>query len=76
VKNGDCVIFFIRKKDAPEKSYVTAECRKNGLGQCFLSNNRVLNNDEVIDFAKNICKKIITGCRSGKIHALENVESD
>ena len=73
VRNGECVIFFIRYKDTPNKSFITAECTKSGLGQCFYSNNRSVNDDDLIKFATYISNKIKTGCASGKIHALKNV---
>lgn len=37
---GNCVIFFVRKKDDVESSYITAEIRKNTIGQVMYSNNR------------------------------------
>lgn len=73
VKRGDCIIFFIRKKETPRESFITAECKGNGLGQCFLSNNRFVGNEDIINFAKYIANKIKTGCRSGKIHGLNNI---
>lgn len=48
VKKKKCIIFFIRKKDAPTESYITAEIiienthtiKKLALGQVMYSNNR------------------------------------
>lgn len=73
VRRGECVIFFIRKKESPNKSFITAECRKNGLGQCFYSNNRAVYDEELQKFAKYIANKIRAGVSSGQIHALGNV---
>lgn len=73
VRNGNCVIFFIRKKETPYKSFITAECTRSGLGQCFYSNNRTVNDEDLIKFARYIANKIKTGVSSGKIHALNNI---
>jgi hypothetical protein len=54
VRNGNCVIFFIRYKDKLDKSFITAECTRNGLGQCFYSNNRAVNDVDLCKFAKYI----------------------
>lgn len=74
VRNGNCVIFFIRHKDNPSKSFITAECTRSGLGQCFYSNNRYVYDEDLIKFAKYIANKIKAGCSSGKIHALNNIK--
>lgn len=73
VSEGQCVIFFIRKKDEPHHSFITAECRKNGLGQLMYANNRWVGDDDLRKFASSICNKILTGVSSGKIAAFENV---
>lgn len=73
VRNGSCVIFFIRYKNNPNKSFITAECTRSGLGQCFYSNNRMVNDENLVKFAKYIANKIKTGCNSGKIHGLNNI---
>lgn len=70
VKRGDCVVFFIRQKETPEKSFVTAECIPSGLGQCYLSNNRYVKDEEIIKFARYIANKILKGTSSGRINAL------
>ena len=75
VSEGQCVIFFIRKKDEPHHSFITAECRKNGLGQLMYANNRWVGDDDLRKFASSICNKILTGVSSGKIAAFENVAS-
>lgn len=73
VRDGQCVVFFIRYKDNPNKSFITAECISSGLGQCFYSNNRNVHEEDLIKFAKYIANKINKGCSSGKIHGLHNV---
>ena len=75
VRNGNCVVFFIRYKENSNKSFITAECTRTGLGQCFYSNNRPVYDDNLNKFATYIAKKIKAGVKSGKIHALENVDN-
>lgn len=60
VEKGDCRIFFIRKIDDLSKSYITAECTKKGLGQLFYRNNTPVNNYTEIEYAKAICKFILS----------------
>lgn len=74
VRNGSSVVFFIRKKSSPENSFITAECVRNGLGQCYYSNNRIVEKNELIAFARYIANKIKAGVRSKKIHALNNID--
>ena len=73
VREGRCIIFFIRYKDSPEKSFITAECTRNGLGQCFYSNNRKVEDEELMKFARYVANKIKTGCSSGRIKGLTNI---
>jgi hypothetical protein len=70
VRNGNCIIFFVRKKDEPNKSFITAECTGSGLGQCMYSNNRRVTDEDLLKFNKYICQKIRSGVSSGQIHAL------
>lgn len=74
VRNGNCVIFFIRYKDRPDRSFITAECTNKGLGQCFYANNRRVEDENLMKFAKYIANKIKTGCNSGKIRGLSNIQ--
>ena len=60
VSDGRCRIFFIRKKDDMDRSYITAECRKNGLGQLYYRNNTPVTNYTEIEYAKAICKYILS----------------
>ncbi len=59
VQGGDCRIFFIRKQDSIDKSYITAECTKNGLGQLFYRNNQPVTDYTEREYAKAICKFIL-----------------
>ena len=70
VKNKDCIIFFIRKKESPNKSFITAECTRRGLGQFYYSNNRPVNDEELIKLGKYISSKLLRGCKSGAIDSL------
>lgn len=49
---GKSEIFFIRKKDDPEKSYITIETYGNGenLSQAFYASNQPINNANDMDF--------------------------
>lgn len=51
VSNGNSLVFFIRQKDEPETSFVTAEYRKNMITQLYYKNNRRVSDTEIIDFA-------------------------
>ncbi len=73
VRNGQCIIFFLRKKDKPNYSYITGECTKSGLRQFYLSNNRYVTDEDVISLGKYICNIIKRGCSSGNIPGLGNV---
>lgn len=55
VINGECIVFFIRKKEEPSISFITAEVTKSGLRQVMLSNNRIVVCDtDEHKFAKKI----------------------
>ena len=49
---GKSEIFFIRKKNEPEKSYITIETYGNGenLSQAFYASNQPINNVDDLDF--------------------------
>lgn len=51
VCKGWTAIFFIRKKEEPEKPYVTLELKKNRVIQCRAKNNAVPD-EEVVEFVK------------------------
>jgi len=58
VANGDCAIFFVRKKDDVDKNYITAEYRRKSLYQIKYKNNQTVTSQEAIDFAKAFCKNL------------------
>lgn len=75
VKRGNCVIFFIRKKEDPGKSFITGECTRSGLGQLLFSNNRYIDNPDLVALGRYVANKIKRGVISGTIHALDKVPS-
>jgi len=60
VHEGRCRIFFIRRKDQPDSSYITAECTKSGLRQLFYRNNQAVTDYREREFAKAVCKFILS----------------
>ena len=58
VVNKRSLIFFIRKKDDPEHSFITAEYAYNRLNQIFYKNNRSVSDKEILDIAKNFCDRL------------------
>lgn len=60
VADGRCRIFFIRRKEAPDQSYITAECTKSGLGQLFYRNNQPVEDYTEKEYAKAFCKFILS----------------
>lgn len=59
VVNGDCRIFFIRKIDERNKSYITAQCLPGGrLGQIFYRNNTSVLDKTERAYAAAFCKFI------------------
>lgn len=58
VIEGTCIIFFIRKKDSPEISFITAEYSNGGLAQIKQKFNNSVYNKEILDYAKKFCEKI------------------
>lgn len=60
VVRDDCRIFFIRRKEDPDKSYITGECKKTGLGQLFYRSNQPVNNYFERQFAEAVCSHILS----------------
>ena len=54
----NCIIFFIRKKDSPEDSFITAEYRYGQLNQLMYKNNIRVNDAKLIKLAQDFCNKI------------------
>ena len=59
------IVFFVRTKEHPEESFVTAEYKDGELVQIFGKYNNQVHQKDVIDFAKEFCKKL-----SGKEHLI------
>ena len=74
VRQGECIIFFVREKNSPNDSYVTAEIRPSGLGQVMYSNNRRVPTDTLVyQYCKFICKTILRGVEKNEIIALDKL---
>ena len=58
VADGDCVIFFVRKKDDVDKNYITAEYRRKSLWQIKYKNNQSVTSKEAIEFAESFCDNL------------------
>ena len=54
----ESLVFFIRKKEDPTASYVTAEYRRGGLRQCYYKNNYTVRDKEILDIANDYCRKL------------------
>ena len=63
------IVFFVRKKDEPNKSFITAEyvCGTGTLGQCMYANNRDVEDEDLLSYCKVACGRIKTGLLTGKI---------
>lgn len=59
VLKGNCIIFFIRKKEDPTESFITAECPVgNYRGQLMYKNNRPVTDKDLVNYHNVICNKI------------------
>lgn len=58
VLGKNSLIFFIRKKDDLEHSFVTAEYAYGRLNQIFYKNNRSVHDTEILNIAKAYCEKL------------------
>jgi hypothetical protein len=52
------VVFFIRKKDEPNQSFVTAEYARGRLNQIFYKNNRSVSDKEIRAIATDFCNRL------------------
>lgn len=60
VVEGRCIIFFIRKKEAPEESFITAEYRDGHYGQVMYKNNVPVHDPSILNYCRVLCNKIHT----------------
>lgn len=69
VNAGERIVFFVRKKDEPRNSFITAEyvCSTGQLGQCMYANNREVEDEDLLGYCKVACGRIKTGLLTGKI---------
>ena len=74
VKNGDCIIFFVREKGNPDNSYITAEIKRSGIGQVMYSNNRPVPYDTLeYQYCRYISNKILKGIERNEILAINKI---
>lgn len=50
IADGETMIFFMRRKEAPDKSLITVELKDGTIKQASLSQNREITNDDQIKF--------------------------
>lgn len=58
IANKRSVVFFIRKKDEPNVSFVTAEYASGRLAQICYKNNQRVNDKTIVDLANNFCSNL------------------
>lgn len=58
VANGDCIVFFIRNKEEPNESFISAEYIDGHLGQCEYECTIPVTNKEILEYCRVICNKI------------------
>ena len=64
VAKGDTIVFFVRKKSEPDKSYITAECRDGKLVQCMYACNVRVNDKEILSALSVVAKQLETARRN------------
>lgn len=67
VLNGSCIVFFIRKKESPDESYITAEYRNGRVGQVMYKNNIRVTDKDMLNYCQVICNRIKRGIDNKKI---------
>ena len=55
VAKGDTVVFFIRKKEDPQTSFITAEYQSGKLRQIYYKNNRPVYDEKIRELAEKFC---------------------
>lgn len=70
IANGKSIVFFVRKKEDINESFITGECTERGLTQFFYKNNVYVNNDELRNFGKKIASALLDACKKKKINSL------
>ena len=56
--NKKSLVFFIRKKENPTESFITAEYAYDRLNQLYYKNNRSVSDNEIISIAKNFVENL------------------
>lgn len=74
VTNGTSIIFFVRKKESPDESYITAQINQNGLGQVMYSNNRAVHkSSEDYSYCAFICNKVLDAYERDEICGFKKI---
>lgn len=58
IMNKQSLVFFIRTKEDPDSSFITAEYASGALKQIYYKNNRPVNDKELRDIANSFCEKL------------------
>lgn len=58
VAKGTCFVFFVRRKEDPSASYITAEYKNGSAYQVLERNNRPVGNPNAYEYAKEFCRKL------------------
>lgn len=56
ISNKQSLVFFIRKKENPDQSFITAEYRHGKLTQIYYKNNQHVFDKEILEIAEEYCK--------------------
>ena len=73
-QRGDCIVFFLREKENPHESFITAEITRRGIAQVMYSNNRPVPFDsEAFKYCKYIANKILHGIDMDEIKAIHKI---
>lgn len=74
VSKGRCIVFFVRKKDNLDTSYITVEVIKGGLSQVMYSNNRrVESNSDDYKYCQFVAQKLLNAYSRNEIHAFDKI---
>lgn len=58
VADNKTIVFFVRKKDDPERSFITAECHNGILYQCKYACNISVKDTEILSSLRTIAKRL------------------
>ena len=58
IAQRDSFVFFIRKKETPDESYVTGEYRDGRVTQLYLKNNRIVSESKIHEIAREFATNL------------------